>query len=94
MFFKNAGSKIKAVAEILFWCECVVYLVTLVIALICYAVALQQYFVLLAIVFIFALIFGWVLIWVKCLLLYGFGELIENTVHSRETAPVEENMVQ
>ena len=92
MFFKNAGSKIKSVSEILFWIECVVYTVLMVVALVLYASAMQSYLLLLAIVFILALVLGWLLIWVECLLLYGFGELIENTAREKEkaSAPVEE----
>lgn len=89
--FSNIGGKIKLLAKVLFWIGLILSVVTGGIFLISprgtatfnysSGYSTQVSSVLAGIIFIFV---GFLLSWISSMLLYGFGQLIENSEAIRE----------
>ncbi len=84
--FNNVGGKIKAIAKVVAWIGiviCVIYGFVLL-------VSVED----MALVGLIVMTVGSLLSWVSSLVLYGFGELIDNSAviaNKKESAPTKEN---
>lgn len=86
MLFSNAGKKIKIVAVVLFVLSGLAGSVFSVAAVISGDYSSHTVTDVVAVIFltIIAVIVSWVVAWVPALLLYGFGDLVENTCENKE----------
>jgi len=78
--FNEVGHKIRMLAKIGFWISCIAYFV---LAIILFTQAAdswynEEMYIILGVV---SLVVGPLISWISTLILYGFGELIENTYH-------------
>ena len=76
--FENVGAKIKSLAKTFLWIK---FIVCLMVVLYCLSVSHTDSFGMLAGVIFFG---GLLVSWVSSLLLYGLGELIENSTRIAE----------
>lgn len=80
MLFRNIGKKIKLLVEVIFWvgvaASTIAAIVYFVLALLPQYLPLSQGFATAGIIW---LIGGPIAMWLSCVILYAFGELVDNT---------------
>ena len=80
MLFRNIGKKIKLLVKVIFWAGVAIFVIA---AIVCFVLAvLPQYrpfSAQFAIAGIECLIGGPIAMWLSCILLYAYGELVDNT---------------
>ena len=84
--FANPGNQIKCLARVLFWVLGSVFSLLTIIGLIILMLSDSSVSVVATCISLVipAVILVWVSLWIFSLLLYGFGELIENTTQLKE----------
>ncbi len=90
--FANSGNQIKCLANVLFWILGSVFTLFAIIGVIVLALSDASVSIVVAgisliiLTIILVWISLWISLWIFSLLLYGFGELIENTAQLKEIA--------
>ena len=86
--FANSGNQIKCLANVLFWILGSVFTLFAIIGVIVLALSDASVSIVVAGIslIILTIILVWISLWIFSLLLYGFGELIENTAQLKEIA--------
>ena len=82
--FENPGKKIKVVAQIFFWCISIIGSIALIISFAVSEYDTNTNFVLSFLTIVITILLIWLFSWISSLLLYGFGELIENTTDTAD----------
>ena len=86
--FANSGNQIKCLANVLFWILGSVFTLFAIIGVIVLALSDASVSIVVTGIslIILTIILVWVSLWIFSLLLYGFGELIENTAQLKAIA--------